>query len=709
MRIRGRILSGLAALALAAMPGTALARTFYVNPVTGSNEMTESQAQSPATPVKTVKRALRWAGGGDTVLVVVPSPPNPVALVEPATIESKRDGAAGAPIVVRCETAGLCVWTPPAGTNGFFVSHNHHIIDGFKVVGGRTGIQVGEHDGGGPLFGGIVQNNIVQGAASNGVQCAKCQGVEIAFNTVTGSNRNGIRYQGNAGLIHDNTANDNAQFGIYVVDGADHQVWANAATGNGQGQIQIAGALLPQQRTFYVGPGGSDARTVEQAQSPATPWLTIQKGLNEAQPGDTVLVLPGTYGGAESKVDGDPSFPITLRSSVPGGATIQAGSTTSALVIGHHHHVVDGFVITGSRNGIQLGPHEVGDGRVRGLQAINNIVHGNAAAGIKFSNARRGSAMHNVVYANGQEGIAYDGDEGTIFNNLVHGNGTAGGKYGIALASGGGHTVASNTVHGNVVGGLRLGTANAVPVFSAVRNNIVTGNPVGVKEPGGSTYAGRATLEFNNVQGNDTDYDLGPSRKGPGSISVPPGYVDAGGGDFRLRRNSQCVDQGSVAPDAAGLAGRTAFADKSPDEPPRVDLGHHGTLLRPSEGAISNLAIQITLGGTGGDNTFTLSARLTEGPDSDGLGLGSDYVEIALGGETFTLPASGFTHQGGGTWTFSGPGPLTSATFTKSGDHVDLSVAGSSAELLASATVLIRIGDDTGTASVAMRGTLVFP
>jgi hypothetical protein len=120
----------------------------------------------------------------------------------------------------------------------------------------------------------------------------------------------------------------------------------------------------------------------------------------------------------------------------------------------------------------------------------------------------------------------------------------------------------------------------------------------------------------------------------------------------------------------------------------------------------------MTFGGTSAGDTFTLSARLTQGPESDGLGLGTDYVQIVLGGQTFTLAASGFTLQGG-TWSFSGPGPVTSGTFTKVGTHVDMSsVTGSGTNLAYPGTpapVQIRIGDDTGFVNVPMRGSLIYP
>jgi parallel beta-helix repeat protein len=723
-------------LALIGSTQTAWARTLYVNPISGLDSRTRQEAQDPGTPWKTVRKALEVAGGNpaivDTVVVQVPAPHNaddPVPLAEPeGTIESKRDGAAGAPITIVCEVPRGCLLSPPAGTNGFFVSHNHHVIDGFKVVGANIGIRVGPHDGSaGPVFGGIVQNNLVQGASSNGVQCANCQGVEMAFNTVRACGQNGIRYIGTGDLIHDNVVRNNTLFGIYVEGEGDHHVIDNIATGNNGGgqQIQIIGTHVGL-RTFYVGPGGNDGNDEDQAQNPGSPWRTIQRGLNSAAAGDTLVVLPGTYGGAESRRDGTATAPISVRAEPPGEATVQAGAATSGFVVGHHHHIIEGFRITGSLNGIQMGPHEVGEADVEGLVAASNVVHDNAQAGIKFSKVNGGVAMHNQIFANGGEGIAYGvngGNNAIIFNNLVYGNANLDtGKYGIALSRGSGHRVTNNTVHGNAVGGagggVRIGVSSTFPVFATVTDNIISGNPVGVKEPGGA-YTGVTALDFNNVVNNGQHYDVGAaSQPGPNSINLTPGYVNAPGSDFRLRRTSQSVDKGSVTPDAAGLAGRTAFTDKSPDAGSRVDLGYHGTVLKPSEGTVSNVGVQMTFTSTGFD-TLTVSARLTPGAGTDGLGLGTDVVVLTVGSEVLELAASGFNCNGTTTLTCSyndGNGPVLSATFTKNGSApgatVDLSVTAEASSLGAPVNpmaVEMRIGDDVGSFNATMRGTLVFP
>ncbi|MBQ8484400.1 MAG: right-handed parallel beta-helix repeat-containing protein [Bacteroidales bacterium] len=48
-------------------------------------------------------------------------------------------------------------------------------------------------------------------------------------------------------------------------------------------------------RTFYVSPDGDNSRTKSEAKSSATPWKTVQHGVNNISAGDTLIVMDGTY------------------------------------------------------------------------------------------------------------------------------------------------------------------------------------------------------------------------------------------------------------------------------------------------------------------------------------------------------------------------------------------------------------------------------
>jgi parallel beta-helix repeat protein len=697
--------------------------TYYVDASNGNDVYTASQAQNPATPWKTIKRAVSTGGlfgmtskgvvlAGYTVVV------QPGIYME--SVESKRDGLSSDPVTIRAATRGAVTILPPPATNGFFVSHHYHVIDGFIVTGGNIGIRLGAHDGGdGPVNGVVAQYNQVSGNSNNGIQFANAQNGIAAFNTIYQNGQDGINYEGNGSAIHDNTVHDNGRFGIYVKDGTNHQVWNNAVYNNAGTNIKVDGSQIapPGGRTFYVGAGGNDGYSDVQAQNPQTPWATFSKALGIANPGDTVAALPGVYAVTVQSVrDGTPAQPITITAAQPGTVTIHPPSG-SGMYIGHHYHVVQGLVITGANTGLQMGPYKGTSGQVNGLAALNNVVYGNGP-GIKFTNVTTASAMHNVVYGNTKDGIAYTwanqsscpaGSGATIFNNLVYGNGSnLSGEYGITVGCGDSNQVINNTLYGNLNGGIRLGVSGSVPVLGSVLNNIVVGSPVGFKEPAGDGYTGQVTLDFNDAYANTQNYGLGPLTKaGPGSISVTPGFVDATGGDFRLGRlatgqpaDSGVIDKGSDTASAVGLGGRTAFTDKYPDVV-RVDLGYHGTALYPSQGPMTVSQAALTFDQIGGVG-FTFSGNLKPGAGSDGMNPGVDYAEVTFGDLDLLLWTAGYQQQG-----------AVSATLQKQADGgVDFTIQATGLSLSSvkfPTSVGLRIGDDFGSATVLLTGSLHTP
>jgi parallel beta-helix repeat protein len=707
--------------------------TYYVDGANGDDAYSDLMAQNPATPWRTIKKAVDTGG-----LINITKKNAPLdgytVVVQPGvyneSVESKRDGLPDNPVILRAASPGTVTIQPPPGTPGFFISHHHHVVDGFVVTGAGIGLKLGPHDGGdGPTSGLVARNNTVHSNSNNGIQFSNAVDGVAEFNTVSQNGQNGISYSGNGSMIHDNTATMNGQFGIYVKDGVDHRVWSNTASNNTKGNIKILGSTLPPpvgqppgQRTFYVSEtSGNDTYDELKAQNPATPWKTIKRGLQSAIAGETVAILPGLYAvNVGSLRDGAPDAPITLQAVTPGSVIIQPPSG-SGVYIGHNYHVISGLVITGAGSGLQLGPYKAAENPpVTGLVARNNVLYGNLI-GIKFTNAIDSTAMHNEIYNNRRDGIWYSGSGANIFNNLVYANGQdLTGQYGITLRSGDRHQVTNNTVYGNLNGGIRLGLTASLPVFATVLNNIVVNNLIGIKEPGGSDYTGHATVDYNLVYGNTKDYDLSNGSgtvKGPHSISLPPVFVDAANGDFRLGRrdtgqptDSPAINKGSDTAEALNLGGRTAFTDKHPDVGV-VDLGYHGTVLKLAEGATT--ISQATLSFDLSSQSLTLAANLRPGTDSDGIEPGNEFVEVVFGGFQFYIPAAGF-QQVGSQWVYNGGGSVSGATIEELGDgsqNITLQVTDLALEAKISTTtsISLQIGDDFGSAPVSFRGTLTYP
>lgn len=709
--------------------------TYYVDSTNGNDAYSDQQAQNPATPWKTIKRAVDTGGLINITKKGVPLDGYTV-VVQPGvyleSVESKRDGLLNAPVVIKAAAPGSVTIQPPTGSPGFFISHDYHVIDGFVVSGAIIGLKLGPHDhGDGPVSGLVARNNVITDCRNNGIQFANALYGVAESNTVSQNGLNGIVYSGNSSQLHANTANGNRQFGIYVRDGIGHQVWENVASENATGNIKIQGTTVPPpgsapigQRTFYIdGANGDDARSELQAQKMTTAWKTIKRGLQLAVPGETVAVLPGLYSvNVESMRDGTADAPITLRAVTPGTVTITPPSG-SGVYIGHNYNVVDGLVITGATaSGFQLGPYKANaNPPVTGVAVRNSAVYGNLV-GIKFTNAIDSDARHNEIYDNNRDGVWVSGRGVTLFNNLVYRNGQhRTGEFGITLYGGDRHQIINNTVYGNLNGGIRLGATTTIPVFSSVFNNIVANNALGIKEPGGSDYVGRATLNYNDVHGNTTaNYDLSNGSgtvKGANSFSLPPVFVDPANGDFRLGRrdtgqasDSPAIDKGSDTAEALGLSGRTAFTDKFPDTG-QVDLGYHGTPLVLTQGLTtinqSTLTFDLSYQGV------ALTANLKPGEESDGIGVGSDFVQVTFGGFHFFVPAAGF-QQVGSRWVYSGNGTVSAAILAPQTDGsvtVTLQADGLALQttLSTSTSIGVQIGDDFASTPITFRGMLQYP
>jgi len=71
--------------------------------------------------------------------------------------------------------------------------------------------------------------------------------------------------------------------------------------------------------TYYVGTTGDDAADGSEAH----PWATVNRAAQAVSPGDTAVVMPGTYyGEVEIRKGGTPENPVTFRSQMPHAAVL---------------------------------------------------------------------------------------------------------------------------------------------------------------------------------------------------------------------------------------------------------------------------------------------------------------------------------------------------------------------------------------------------
>jgi DNA-binding CsgD family transcriptional regulator len=170
--------------------------TYYVDATNGDDARTDVQAQNPATPWRTIKQAMDIGGPATLVKGRYPSSGYTVIVnpgFYPESVESKYDGLANDPVVVKAASPGSVTIQPPAGSNGFFISHHYHVVDGFIVTGATVGLKMGPHDhGDGPVEGLVVRYNQVHHNSNNGIQFSNGINGVAEFNRVYQNSQNGL-------------------------------------------------------------------------------------------------------------------------------------------------------------------------------------------------------------------------------------------------------------------------------------------------------------------------------------------------------------------------------------------------------------------------------------------------------------------------------------------------------------------------------------
>jgi hypothetical protein len=196
--------------------------------------------------------------------------------------------------------------------------------------------------------------------------------------------------------------------------------------------------------------------------APSEPFCTITAAAAAAQPGDTVVVEPGNYGGLTISVSGTPAAPITfLAADGPSGsfASLDGGVTLSGV----HDVVVSGFIILDSVVIDNSSDITINGGMVEGAVAATAII---------LATGTSSNVTISRVSVNGQHTPAVEIDQGVtgaiVTTNTIigdHGLGPA-----LVVNSAPGTDVVSNTIYSLCRVGVNVTGASPGTVLE---NNIV--------------------------------------------------------------------------------------------------------------------------------------------------------------------------------------------------------------------------------------------
>jgi parallel beta-helix repeat protein len=263
---------------------------------------------------------------------------------------------------------------------------------------------------------------------------------------------------------------------------------ATLTVNDGRGGISTASTVItvqdeiPTERTFYVSPTGND-------QNPGNenlPWKTFQHAADLVDPGDVIIIMPGTYGkGMKLSKSGTADLPIKFKGNdvskviIDASAdnerdcvfmencqyifleniTIQnAGRAGLRLSYSHHITIKNCRLLNNTKWGIFTDFSDyttIQDCEASGSREEHGIYISNSSDFALIKRNRCGNNAASGIQINADPSMGGDGISSgcTIDSNLCYENGSLGGSA-INLASMRDSVISNNVVYNNYAGGI---------------------------------------------------------------------------------------------------------------------------------------------------------------------------------------------------------------------------------------------------------------
>ncbi len=335
----------------------------------------------------------------------------------------------------------------------------------------------------------------------------------------TGQTVNDLSGYGNQGYLG----------GAVTADGADPQ-WVDTS------------AFCVTERTYYVDTtSGNDAYS---GLTPVNAFKTIQRGINAAVNGDTVVVLPGEYRGTGNKELDFGGRAITVRSQNGPEATVINCQGSGRAFYFHTAEgassIVEGLTLTGGNSATGAAIYCLGAGPTISGCVIRGNSTSSTSSGIVYCN-NNGNAVITGCTIQGNSGnssaLRFNSSSGQVIECLVYDNSCTGSGGAIRCENGSKTTIIRNcTVVGNTSGssggGLWVKSATAQVVNSIFWGNTATAGGSQLSHSSPATL----TVNYSDVSGGPLGVTgSGTLVWGIGNLNQDPNFVDAAVKDYHLR------------------------------------------------------------------------------------------------------------------------------------------------------------------------------